>query len=278
MEILKRSLLQLLFFFLCLQLQAAAPERVISLAPSLTSAVLELEAGELLVGVTDFCSLPTNSSAIAKIGGYQDPNVEVILRLKPNLVIALPEHQHSVRTLDRLGVKTLTLANTNIDDIEKTMRTLAEALERPAQLELWQQKAQQAKTQAAQKAEAVRVLLVVSHESKQKTINQVYVAGPASFLNELLELAGGVNAVSIKQPVYPKLSQEALIKMAPDRVINLVPQAELSDELKAAQFEAWSNIPHFSAKVQFLTHESVLQAGPAYPEILAAMRRLMDQP
>lgn len=268
--------------FLCWGALAATPERVISLAPSLTSAVLELDAATTLVGVTDYCALPQQPSGIRRIGGYQDPNLELIVVLKPDLVIALPEHLGTIQKLKQLGLRTLTLANTNIADINTTMQTLGETLDRTAQVTAWRAKVDAVVQSLVPLATQPRVLMVVSHEAKQQTINQVYVAGPSSFLNELLVLAGGTNAIQLKQPVYPKLTHEALLSVSPDRVINLVPHSTLDSRLQQNQLQAWLNIPHFSAAkpgaILFLTHEAVLQAGPQYYEILRKMRALLEAP
>lgn len=260
----------------------AAPERVVSLAPSLTSAIFELQAGASLIGATDYCSVPQTAQQVTRIGGYQDPNVEVIVHLQPDLVLALPEHKSIVETLAKLGIASLTLANTNIRDIEDTMQVLGVRLDKVAAAQAWASKIAAIKATIKAPSERMRVLLVLSHEAKQQTINQVYVAGPASFLNELLVMAGGENAISLRQPVYPKLSQEALLQMAPDRVINLVPQADLAPELRQNQMRAWLNLPHFSAArpeaILFLHHEAVLQAGPRFYEILAEMQKLLATP
>lgn len=267
--------------FVCCSTFAAAPERVISLAPSLTSAVLELDAAATLVGVTDYCALPDDATHVRRIGGYQDPNVELIVVLKPDLVIALPEHLGTIQKLKQLGLATLTLANTTIADINATMETLGETLARRSQVTAWQTKVDGVVEALTPLKARPSVLLVVSHEAKQQTINQVYVAGPASFLNELLVLAGGSNAIRLKQPVYPKLTREALLSVSPDRVINLVPHATLDAQMRNNQMQAWLNIPHFSAAkpeaILFLTHEAVLQAGPRYYEILRDMRTLLEE-
>lgn len=269
-----------ILFFLLTPALLAAPKRLISLAPSLTSAILELDAAANLIGATDFCTLPSNLDSVQRIGGYQDPNVERIAFLKPDLVLALPEHQKTAQTLEKLGVNCLTLANTNLADIEQTMRTLAAKLEKPDALRDWLAKVAQAKADVSASAKGRRVLLVVSHEARGSAINEVYVAGPSSFLNEILALTGAVNAVSIEHPVYPKLGREALLQVAPDLVINLVPQTACDPSFASKQRQAWLNLPHFAASssgaITFLCHESVLQAGPRFYEILLAMQRILD--
>ncbi|MDC7233363.1 MAG: helical backbone metal receptor, partial [Spirochaetales bacterium] len=64
------------------------PRRIISLGPNITETVFALNKGDLLVGRTDWCDYPAEVSGIASVGGLQDPNLEALVALNPDLVIA----------------------------------------------------------------------------------------------------------------------------------------------------------------------------------------------
>lgn len=67
--------------------------RIVSLAPSITETIFALNAQEYLVGVSDFCTYPDEANALDKIGGFNAPDLDKILALKPNLVIGTTMHQ-----------------------------------------------------------------------------------------------------------------------------------------------------------------------------------------
>jgi iron complex transport system substrate-binding protein len=64
------------------------PERIISMAPSITETLYELEVDDRLVGVTDYCNYPVNASTKTSIGGFSTPNMEVMVSLNPDLIIS----------------------------------------------------------------------------------------------------------------------------------------------------------------------------------------------
>ena len=70
------------------------PKRVVALAPSITETLFALGLGEKVTGVTRFCTYPPEVQLVTKVGGFLDPNYEVIASLKPDLVVLLPEHHH----------------------------------------------------------------------------------------------------------------------------------------------------------------------------------------
>jgi iron complex transport system substrate-binding protein len=71
---------------------AKAPQRIVSLVPSLTESLFDLGAGDRLVGITDYCRPPqTDEDRLVRIGGTRAPEVDTILRLQPDLILANQE-------------------------------------------------------------------------------------------------------------------------------------------------------------------------------------------
>ncbi len=88
-----------------------SPERVVSLVPSMTDSLLELGLGDLLVGVTDYCQLPeSQAGSVVRVGGTRAPDVDAILTLRPDLVLANQEEtsRPTVEKLERAGLKVWT--------------------------------------------------------------------------------------------------------------------------------------------------------------------------
>ncbi|MFN9084106.1 MAG: helical backbone metal receptor, partial [Acidobacteriota bacterium] len=82
-----------------LLLAAAVPERIVSTAPSFTEMLFALGAGDRVVAVSTYCHYPPAVDRLPRIGTYLEPNVEAIIRLRPNLVLVHAEHPQIVRQL-----------------------------------------------------------------------------------------------------------------------------------------------------------------------------------
>ncbi len=99
------------------------PERIISVAPSVTEILYEIGAFDKLVGRTDYCDYPANVSEIESIGTLMEPNIEKIAELNPDLVIVSTHFaEEAAQQLENLGIKVFVLkAQENFDGLYKTV-------------------------------------------------------------------------------------------------------------------------------------------------------------
>ena len=180
----------------------AAPRRVISLAPSLTDTVVALGKASLLVGVTRYDDAP-EVAKLPRVGGFLDPSPEAVLALRPDLVLWLTDGgaYPAVRRIAGLGVPVLAIPVVSVADVLGSARVVGSALgDAPAGERL--ARSLEASVDAARRRAAagprVRVLFVVGRDP-------LVVAGPGSYPDELLRLAGGENVVKEARPwpVYP---------------------------------------------------------------------------
>lgn len=93
MTLLKRPLLVALVWALASAAAAAQgyPQRIVSLAPSVTEVLFEVGVGPRVVAVTSYCRFPREVLALPKVGGYLTPSYEALVALHPDLVVTLPE-------------------------------------------------------------------------------------------------------------------------------------------------------------------------------------------
>src|SRR5690606_20599755 len=112
---------------------AQAPTRVVSLAPSLTEILFAVGAGPQVVGVTEFCDYPPEAQAKPKVG-YSRPNLEAIVSLQPDLILAPRDFLHSdaIAKLDQLKIPVFILRARTVEDIVVQITTIARMLERSA--------------------------------------------------------------------------------------------------------------------------------------------------
>src|SRR6478672_6683405 len=90
-------------------LMAVSPQRIISLAPSITEILFALGVGDRVVGVSTYCDYPPEVARIDRIGTFLQPNVERILAKRPDLVIGVPspDNRAPVERLQEFGVRVL---------------------------------------------------------------------------------------------------------------------------------------------------------------------------
>lgn len=199
-----------------------APQRIVSLVPSLTEAVCALDACERLVGVDRFSNWPARVATLPKLGGLEDAQVERIVALRPDLVFASPSAR-AVERLEGLGLKVVALQSNGVADMRRVLGTVAAALGRPEAGEaLW--RAIDARIDAA----AARVPPALHGRSVYFEIAATpYAAGEASFVGELLARLHLRNIVPAALGPFPQLNPEYVVRAQPSIV--MAAEANLAD-------------------------------------------------
>lgn len=245
-----------------------APEvtRVVTLAPSLSETIIALGATQTLVGVSRYDEAP-EVAEVPRVGGFNDPSIEAIVALKPQLVVVqkAPANQKPVETLARLGITVLALPLTSVDDVSQAMEQLGKVLHRVDQATAMVRElaSTRERMRAAAKAHGkpVRVLFVYGFAP-------LVVAGPGSFAHELLEDCGGANVAEKAATAYPTYSLERVVKLAPEVIIDAADTATGREELKALgplKHSKWATLPS----------QDLLHPGPALARGLEALCQLL---
>ena len=103
------------------------PERIISLAPSNTEILFALGLGDKVVGVTEYCNYPKEATAKPKVGGFSTVDIEKVVSLQPDLILATHIHSKTaIPALEKLGLTVLALAPTSIDAVMKNITLVGE--------------------------------------------------------------------------------------------------------------------------------------------------------
>lgn len=202
--------------------------RIISMAPNITETVFALDLQNKLVGVTNFCTYPPEAVKIAKVGGYLNPNYEALLALKPDLVILLPEQANVRQYLTELNIPSLEVDNKTVNDILKSILTIGRTCGAAG-------KADSLAADIRQRIAAVQrrvkglpkysVLISVGRTVGSGNLADVYAAGKGTYYDELINYAGGINAIDNSLTAYPVLSAEGIIRLNPDVIIDIVLQS-----------------------------------------------------
>lgn len=200
---------------------AAAPPRIVSLLPSLTETVCALQACALLVGTDRYSNWPASVRALPKLGGIDDAQVERIVALRPDLVLAAPSSRVGAR-LSALGVEVLALASDSHQDVRHSIEQIAARLGEPARgAALW------AGIEAALAAAAARVPPALRGQRVYFEVDEgAYAAGSSSFIGQTLQRLGLGNIVPASMGPFPKLNPEFIVREDPDLI--LAPARELA--------------------------------------------------
>ncbi len=268
----QRFFLVILFAFLFLHSLSlfAAPKRIVCLAPSVTEIVYALGAGNEVVGVSNFSDYPPQAHAKTKVGPFTSPVLEIIISLKPDLVIGLKDANPAwiFKRLKSFHIPCVVLKNGGINSIWENILVVGEALGKaPQATELvarLKRQLNQLKNQA-RKFSKVKVFF-------QLSLRPLFTCGQGSYLNELIELAGGINIASDISIPYPALSLEKVVAEAPQVIILCLMQEDVKQALKF-----WQRFPEIPAVKQhhiYAVNPDIF-ARPS-PRIIRALEILID--
>ncbi len=198
------------------------PERIVSLAPSNTEILFAVGAGSKVVGVTNYCNYPYNFTAwieagnMTSIGSYSRPSVEPIVALEPDLVLATTASLTAAQNLRDLGYNVLVIESTTLDGVLQDILMVGRATGKHIEAGILVSNIRE------------RVDNVTSHVASATTTPKVYhevwneplmSAGPGTFINDLITLAGGENIFNDANASWPEVSSEAIIQKNPDVMV-----------------------------------------------------------
>ena len=194
-----------------------APQRIVSHVPPITEILFALDLDERVVGVSDFCDYPEEAKSKPSVGNYFNPSIESIVALDPDLVLT-DGHSESIQQLDNLGINYLVIDPKDIDDIFEDIELLGHVIgiaDRAGQL-IDDMKADIAGvTERVEGARKVRAFYVIDATD----LNNPWTAGPGSFVDSLISLAGGENIASGAISAWTQFSIEQIVSSDPEIII-----------------------------------------------------------
>lgn len=239
--------------------------KIVSLSPAMTEILFALHAQNLLVGVTTFCDYPEQAKDIYIVGDFSNPSLERIVGLKPDLVIVnLPEQLRTKNQLERLQIKTFISSPESLADMYREIAEIGKIVNK--------------ESVAESLINAMKTQIKPSEGGAQKRVyielspRPIVTIGRYTFLNEMLELAGGVNIFSDLKKDYPVVSQEEIIKRNPEIIILLHPY-DIADRV------GWMDIEAIESKRIYrdLNRDVLMRPGPRLVEGFRALRKVLNE-
>jgi iron complex transport system substrate-binding protein len=245
--------------------RAPAPEsvrRIVSLSPGVTEILFALGAGELVVGVTQYCDYPPEARTRTKVGGFSGAQISVegIAALRPDLVILSEDMHFRIRAmLDDLGIATQAVEPRNFDGVYKLIDELGRLCgfeERAAEITgEMREKIRRAGEQAAGR-EAPPVYWELSPEP-------LISVGGAAFISEAIRLGGGRNIFENLTQDYPEVSAEQVLLLRPQWIFTGDDQGSASDPAVFSRRPGWADIPAVrEGQIRRINADRLYRYGP----------------
>jgi iron complex transport system substrate-binding protein len=204
----------------------AVPQRIVSLAPSITPILYELGVGDKIVGLTSYDDYPYNFTAwfeagnMTCVGGFSTPNLEAIIGVQPDIIFTSDVNTETIPRMRELGFKVVVLSAESVEGVYRDIQIVGDATGAGAKAtetinELRQQiSAIQEKIAAAEITEKPTVYYEVYYSTQG-----IMTAGSATWLNDVITLAGGVNIFADQAAEFPYTSSEVIIARNPTVII-----------------------------------------------------------
>ncbi len=192
------------------------PQRIISLAPSLTEIIYALGVENQLVGNTNYCNYPEPAKKITKVGNLISVDFEKILQLKPDLILISTEGntKEMADKLNSIGIEYFVANPKSFASIKTNVLKIATIFgkEKKAEIliEKWNREIDSVKL-VAQKAKPKKAMFLLS-------IEPLILVGRNTFINEMMEICNLQNIATKAMGTYPTFSREDVLKYNPDYI------------------------------------------------------------
>lgn len=249
------------------------PQRLISLAPSITETLFALGLGESVVGDTDYCEYPPEAKLKPHVGAILNPNLEKIVALKPDLVLGSPEanRRETADRLAQLGIPVYGVTAHSVDDMLHSIENLGRVLGHEADSKNLAANLRQ-RIDAVEKRVAPlrrpKVLFVVWYRP-------LTTAGPNTFISDVIQRAGGASITENLLGEWPHLSLEEALRRDPDVI--LFPRAEsFSPQLdEFQQLPGWRDLRAVKNRQMFFISDAIIRPSPRLVDALEEVARAL---
>jgi iron complex transport system substrate-binding protein len=243
------------------------PRRIVSLVPAVTEMLFAVGAGPQVVAVSSFDTFPPEVRSLTKVGALLDPDVERIIRLRPDLVVVYGTQSDAGEQLARAGIATFPYVLGGLDNLTATIRRLGQAVGRAGDAEAAAAGIEGRLAAIGRRVANLprpRVLLVFGREPG--TLRSIDASGGVGFLADIIRLAGGENVFESEKRESLRVSTETVLAVSPDVIIDLHYGARLSPERLGQERAAWSALPAVpavrSGRVALLVGDEFVVPGP----------------
>jgi iron complex transport system substrate-binding protein len=261
----------------------AQPRRIVSTAPSITETLFALGLGPSVVGVSNYCRFPPEVVKLPKVGTYLKPNAEAIARLSPDLVVIKKLSNDLSTRLKALDIPYVEVEIETLPQLYAAIETLGKAAGVDAQAKTLVNGIEARLNAVRQKTAGLpkpKVLVIVGRRAG--TLADFVAVGSDSYLNQLIEIAGGVNVLQQPSlPAYPRISLETVIRSNPDFIIDTSTPMMGNDQARAATEVLWQEHKELTAvrnhHLRVLNADEFVVPGPRVAEVVELLSGILHE-
>lgn len=256
----------------------APAQRIVSMAPSITESLFAIGAGEQVIGRDEFSNYPPEVSDLPSIGGFfSDFNYEATVELEPDLVLAAEINTpEQVQSLEDLGLTVFLVSNpTTLEEMYDSLNVLAQLTGHEAETASLIDILRTRVAAVEKKIAGVEERPGVFYELDSTDPSAPYTAGSGTFINTLIEMAGGENIAAGLEDQYPQISIEELLVQDPD-IILLGDAAYGATPEAVAQRTGWNALSAVqNGQIHPFNDDLVSRPGPRLVDGLEELARLL---
>ncbi len=249
--------------------ESSLARRIVSLVPAVTEMLVAMGAGNELVGVGSFGTLPPELDRVARVGGLTDPDTERILTLEPDLVVVYETQTDLRAQLLRAGIPWLfDYTHAGLSDIPQTLRALGQrtcrADEADAVARAMERDLDEIRDRVRGRSRP-RTLLVF--DRAPLSLRGMYASGGTGFLHDMLVTAGGANVFADVDRPAIQLTTELILARSPDVIIELRYGAsrlgEEGLERERRSWQALASLPSLrTGRLHLIESDDIVVPGP----------------
>ncbi len=250
------------------------PQRIITLAPSLTEMVFALGAGDRVVGVSRYSNYPALADNLPRVGSYVQPDVEKIVALKPDLCLAIKDGnpREAVDKLERVGIPVYAVNPRTLGQVMETLLALGDVLQAHNQAQAlvadMRRRVQDVEERVGSVLERPGVFFQIG-------ISPIVSVGTETFAHEIIVRAGGRNVAEGPEP-YPRFTLEQVMTLRPDFIIVSSMEREQVFERVREQWLQWQGIPAAAMKRVYMVPSDLFdRPGPRLVEGLELLAKIL---
>lgn len=253
---------------------------LITMGPHITETVFALGQGQRVIAVGSYDDYPPAVWRLPKVGGYIDPDLEKITALAPEKLIVAGKQPRISEYAEVNGLPVLNIYMDSLKTIDQGIAELGLALrcvKQASRLRSEIENGLQEVRDAVKDLPRPKVLIIVGRQAHD--LDSLPTAGGASFVSELVDVAGGDNIYKDKDRAYFEASKETIVMAAPDTILEFHCGESLSENQRNAYYQDWHALPTLPAvqmqHIHLILEPHGLRPGPRVVEIARLIARLL---
>ncbi len=240
------------------------PEKIVSLSPAHTEILFALGLGDKVIGVSNWCNKPEEALDKEKVGDAFSLDKEKLVSLQPDIVF-IPGSKDSpqVKEIEDLGIPVYVSNPASVSEVFDEIKRVAEVTG-------VEDKGQQLADELQNELDGVKRKLEAYEGSKVKVLilvdPELWTVGPGSFIDEVVALAGGENAIADVDMQYLQVSMEEVLSRDPDVILVTVPEDQCA---ALAERPGWTDLRAVKeGRVYYVDGDLVSRPGPNIVEAI----------